>query len=156
MESTIMKLFHLDLDKALPIIKPLYSTTGAPAKDQAAMIRSLFLMIELKEYSISQRAEKVANDKLYYDICGFQGKAPSHRLITILSTAYGSGLRTPKLLKTKVTLISIKPRKRLKQGQNSRLSIKGLKETSYESETRDSSTQPQRRSSTAVFLTPGR
>ena len=42
MESTIMKLFHLDLDKALPIIKPLYSTTGAPAKDQAAMIRSFF------------------------------------------------------------------------------------------------------------------
>src|SRR5690554_5914313 len=118
MESTIMKLFHLDLDKALPIIKPLYSTTGAPAKDQAAMIRSLFLMIELKEYSISQRAEKVANDKLYYDICGFQGKAPSASSYYDFIDRLWLGSKDAEILrKKKIRNFQSKPRIKLKQGQ---------------------------------------
>jgi hypothetical protein len=118
MEPTIMKLFHLDMDKVLPIIKPLYSATGAPAKEQAAMIRSLFLMIELKEYSISQWAETVANDKLYYDICGFQGKAPSTSSYYDLIDRMWLGSKSADVAKKrKLRSFQSKPRKKLKQGQ---------------------------------------
>lgn len=53
MESSILKLFHLDLDKILPIIKPLYSNTGAPTKEQAGIIRSLVLMLNQGVHSLA-------------------------------------------------------------------------------------------------------
>jgi hypothetical protein len=77
MKNSILKLFHLDLDRILHIIKPLYSNTGAPSKEQAGIIRSLVLMLDQGEHSIPKWAEKVANDSLLYTICGFTDKAPS-------------------------------------------------------------------------------
>jgi len=77
MEKSIMKLIHLDLDKSLSILRPLYSNTGTPSREQAGIIRSLVLMLDQGYCSIPKWAEKVANDRLLYDICGFHSKAPS-------------------------------------------------------------------------------
>ncbi len=77
MESSIMRFYHLDLDKALPILKLLYSNTGAPSKEQAGIIRSIILMSDQKCHSLTEWAEKVASDRILYDICGFILKAPA-------------------------------------------------------------------------------
>jgi len=77
MEKSILKLFHLNLDKSLSILAPLYSHTGSPSREQAGIIRSFVLMLNQGYSSIPKWADKVANDRLLYDICGFSKKAPS-------------------------------------------------------------------------------
>jgi hypothetical protein len=49
LDKYVSKLYLLNLDKLLPIIKPLYSYTGRSAKNQQGIIRSLVLMLDLKE-----------------------------------------------------------------------------------------------------------
>ena len=64
MNKSITKLYLLDLDSLLPIIKRLYSVTGRPAKNQQGIIKSLVLMLDTNEHSITKWALKVACDKL--------------------------------------------------------------------------------------------
>lgn len=56
MEKSISKLYLLNLDPLLPIIKPLYSNTGCPAKNQLGIIRSLILMLDQKHHGITSWA----------------------------------------------------------------------------------------------------
>jgi hypothetical protein len=46
-DKSISKLYHLNLDKLFPIVSPLYSNTGRPAKNQQGIIRSLVLMPDM-------------------------------------------------------------------------------------------------------------
>src|SRR5210317_1640678 len=71
MNKSLSKLYLLDLNSLLPIIKRLYSLTGRPAKNQQAIIRSLVLMLDNNEHSITKWALKVASDKLLCAACGF-------------------------------------------------------------------------------------
>ncbi|MDQ2086219.1 hypothetical protein RBH29_07225 [Herbivorax sp. ANBcel31] len=78
MEKSLSKLYLLDLNNLLPIIKHLYSDTGRPAKNQQGIIRFLVLMLDSNEHSITKWAKKVACDRLFCATCGFKyGKAPS-------------------------------------------------------------------------------
>ena len=64
LDKSISKLYLLNLDSLLPVIKPLYSDFGRPAKNQQGIIRSLVLMLDQQVYSITKWAEKVASDPL--------------------------------------------------------------------------------------------
>jgi len=76
-DKAISKLYLLNLDNLLLIIKPLYPHFGRPAKNQQGIIRSLTLMLDQQEYSITKWAKKVQHDSLLFDICGFDSdKAP--------------------------------------------------------------------------------
>jgi len=77
LNKAISKLYLLNLDNLLPVIKPLYPDFRRPAKNQQGIIRSLTLMINEQEYSITKWAKKVQQDELFFDICGFDSeKAP--------------------------------------------------------------------------------
>ena len=79
MDKPLSKLYLLNLDNLLTVIKPLYSNTGSPAKNQQGIIRSLILMLDCNEHSITKWANKVAVDPLLCAACGFEtGQAPSH------------------------------------------------------------------------------
>jgi len=79
LDKSLTKLYLLDLDSLLPIIKPLYSDTGRPARNQQGIIRSLVLMLDFNEHSITNWAQKVACDRLLCTACGFEfGEAPLH------------------------------------------------------------------------------
>ena len=76
--KSVSKLYLLNLDKLFPIIKPLYSHTGCPAKNQQGIIRSLILMLDQGVHDLPTWAAKVASDKLLCAICGFDfGDAPA-------------------------------------------------------------------------------
>ena len=78
MDKALSKLYLLDLDNLLPVIKQLYPVIGWPAQNQQGIIRSLVLMLDFNEHSITNWAPKVANDRLLCTACGFEyGKAPS-------------------------------------------------------------------------------
>ena len=78
MDKPLSKLYLLNLDNLLTVIKPLYSNTGSPAKNQQGIIRSLILMLDCNEHSITKWAKKVAVDPLLCAACGFEtGQAPS-------------------------------------------------------------------------------
>lgn len=119
LEKALSKLYLLDLDNLLPIIKPLYSGTGTPARNQQGIIRSLVLMLDYNEHSITKWAKKVSSDKLLCAACGFEfDKAPSHssyydfidRLWLASSALHKKRKRKPKSFYSK-------PRKKLKAGQ---------------------------------------
>jgi hypothetical protein len=118
MEKSILKLLHLDLDKSLPIIKPLYSNTGAPSNEQAGIIRSLVLMLDQNHHSITQWAEIVANDQLLYDICGFIERAPSvSSYYDFIDRLWLGSKDAQRKRKRKIRSFQSKPRKKIKQGQ---------------------------------------
>lgn len=71
LDKSISKLYLLNLDNLLPIVKSLYPDFGRPAKNQQGIIRSLILMLDLQEYSITNWASIVKSDKLLFDICRF-------------------------------------------------------------------------------------
>lgn len=77
LDKSISKIYLLNLDNLLPVVKPLYPDFGRPAKNQQGIIRSLVLMLDQQEYSITNWAHKVASDPLLFDICGFEGSAPA-------------------------------------------------------------------------------
>ncbi|NLM12110.1 MAG: hypothetical protein GX213_15375, partial [Clostridiaceae bacterium] len=72
--KSISKLYLLNLDSLLPVIKPLYPGLGRPAKNQQGIIRSLVLMLDFKEHSITNWAKTVANDPFLFNLCGFDSK----------------------------------------------------------------------------------
>ena len=86
LDKSISKLYLLNLDNLLPIVKPLYPNFGRPTKNQQGIIRSLVLMLDLQEYSITNWAEKVKSDKLLFDICGFDTQ--KHHLYLHTMTFY--------------------------------------------------------------------
>lgn len=71
LDKVISKLYLLNLDNLFPIIKPLYSDLGRPAKNQQGIIRSLVLMLDQQAYSITNWAAKVASNPLLSDLCDF-------------------------------------------------------------------------------------
>lgn len=78
MDTALTKLYLLDLNNLLPVIRHLYSDTGRPAVNQQGIVRSLVLMLESSEHSITNWAPMVASDRLLCAACGFEfGKAPS-------------------------------------------------------------------------------
>ena len=118
MESSILKLYHLDLDRILPIIKPLYSSTGAPSKEQAGIIRSLVLMLDQGIHSLVEWANKVASDSLFYTLCGFIDKAPAASSYYDFIDRLWLGSKDAEILrKKKIRTFQSKPRLKLKQGQ---------------------------------------
>jgi hypothetical protein len=78
MDKSLSKLYLLDLDNLLPVIKHFYSDTGRPTTNQQGIIRSLVLMLDCNEHSITKWARRVACGRLLCVACGFEfGKAPS-------------------------------------------------------------------------------
>lgn len=127
MERAILKLLHLNLDKSLSIIKPLYSNTGAPANEQAGIIRSLVLMLALNYHSITEWAKVVANDRLYYDICGFIERAPAaSSYYDFIDRLWLGSKDAERERKRKIRSFQSKPRKKLKQGQKLPPKHKGI------------------------------
>ena len=127
MEKSIMKLIHLDLDKSLSILRPLYSNTGTPSREQAGIIRSLVLMLDQGYCSIPKWAEKVANDRLLYDICGFHSKAPSASSYYDFIDRLWNGSKEPEIRrKKKIRACRLKPRQKYKKGKKLPPKHKGI------------------------------
>jgi len=63
---------ELDLDRAIPILKPLYCPTGqGQPRDAVCMLRSLLLMTLLKESSITKWVERTREKPLLAILAGF-------------------------------------------------------------------------------------
>jgi hypothetical protein len=118
LDKSISKLYLLNLDSLLPVIKPLYPDLGRPAKNQQSIIRSLVLMLDRQNYSITNWAGEVASDPLYFDLCGFEGSAPSvASYYDFLVRLWQSSqeLHISKKLKNK--RFTAKPKKKLKKNE---------------------------------------
>ncbi len=118
-DKSITKLYLLDLNPLLPVVKPLYSGLGRPALNQQGIIRSLVLMLDQQEHSITKWALKVGSDPLLFDLCGFDtAYAPAvasyyDLLVRLWVADYSSQLRK----KAKLKRFIPKPRKKLKANQ---------------------------------------
>jgi len=117
---------RLLIDDLLPVIKHLYSNTGRPAKNQQGIIRSLALMLDFNEHSITNWAKRVASwakrvasDRLLCAICGFEfGKAPSHAsYYDFIKRLWLSSHKEHIKHKLKPKSFYSKPRMKLKAGQ---------------------------------------
>ena len=119
MGKSLSKLYLFDLDNLLPIIKPLYSDTGRPAENQQGMIRSLVLMLDFNEHSITNWAPKVASDRLLCAACGFEfGKTPSFSsYYDFIKRLWRASHTQHVKRKLKPKSFYSKPRKKLKAGQ---------------------------------------
>jgi hypothetical protein len=119
LDKSIAKLYLLDLDPLLPVVKPLYPGLGRPAINQQGIIRSLVLMLDQQEHSITKWALKVSSDPLLFDLCGFDTDyAPAvasyyDLLVRLWIADYRSQLRK----KAKLKLFSPKPKRKLKANQ---------------------------------------
>jgi len=119
LEKSISKLYLLNLDPLYPIIKPLYSFTGRPAKNQQGIIRSLVLMLDQGEHDIPKWAEKVSSDPLLCVICGFKfGDAPAFSSYYDLTKRLWQASHEVQVKrKKKLRRFKVKPRKNLKAGK---------------------------------------
>ena len=119
MDKSLSKLYLLDLDSLLPIIKPLYPDIGRPATNQQGIIRSLILMLDSDEHSITNWAPKVACDRLLCAACGFEfGKAPSYAsYYDLIKRLWLASHKEHVKRKLKPKSFYTKPRKKLKAGQ---------------------------------------
>lgn len=78
LESSISKLYCLNLDILGEILKPYYSNTGRPAALQPEIFRSFSLMLFLKETSITNWVKKLNCDEFLAICIGCTvGKTPS-------------------------------------------------------------------------------
>ena len=119
MDKALSKLYLLDLDNLLPVIKQLYPVIGRPAQNQQGIIRSLVLMLDFNEHSITNWAPKVANDRLLCTACGFEyGKAPSFpSYYDFINRLWLASHKEHVKRKIKPKSFYSKPRKKLKAGQ---------------------------------------
>lgn len=118
LNKSISKLFLLNLDNLLPVLKPLYPCFGRPAKNQQGIIRSLVLMLDQREYSITNWASTVASDPLLFDICGFYGNAPAaSSYYDFLIRVWAASRKLHLARKRKVRRFTKKPKLRLKAGE---------------------------------------
>jgi hypothetical protein len=74
-ETSISKLYILDLDPLKHLIAPLYSPTGRPSENQSEIFRSFILMNDLG-YSLNQWIVKLSQNPVLQIVCGFCGKLP--------------------------------------------------------------------------------
>lgn len=119
LSKSISKLFLLNLDNLLQIIKPLYPDLGRPAKNQQGIIRFLVLMLDDQEHSITKWSKKVACDPLLFDICGFDSpNAPSVASYYDLLVRFWLASHKKHLSrKVKLKRFAGKPRKKLKANE---------------------------------------
>jgi len=118
LDKSISKLYQLNLDSLLPVIKSLYSDFGRPAQNQQSIIRSLVLMLDRQIYAITNWAGEVASDPLYFDLCGFEGTAPSvASYYDFLVRLWQSSQELHIKRKLKSKRFSAKPKKKLKQNE---------------------------------------
>lgn len=119
MDSALTKLYLLDLNNLLSIIRHLYSDTGRPATNQQGIVRSLVLMLDSDEHSITNWAPKVASDRLLCAACGFEfGNAPSHAsYYDFIKRLWLASSKEHIKRKLKPKSFYTKPRKKLKAGQ---------------------------------------
>lgn len=77
--SSLVKLWMLNLDPAIPLLISCYSSRGRPAAfDPADLLRSLLLMTDQKVSSITQWARILRNDRVLACLSGFDpAKTPS-------------------------------------------------------------------------------
>ncbi len=68
--KALSKLYILDIDVLKPVLKPTYSHTGKPAKNQPEIFRSFVLMSELNEHSITAWLARLKADPL---LCAMVG-----------------------------------------------------------------------------------
>lgn len=92
LDKSISKPCLLNLDNLLPVIKPLYPDFGRQAKNQQGIIRSLVLMLDQQVYSITNRAFKAASGSLLFDICDFDGSAPTPASYYDCKSLWGKGM----------------------------------------------------------------
>lgn len=119
LDGVISKLYLLNLDSLLPVIKPLYPDFGRPAKNQQGILRSLVMMLDLGEHSITNWALKIGGDSLLFDICGFDSpNAPSpSSYYDFLIRLWRANRKNHLARKQKPRSFSSKPRRKLKPGQ---------------------------------------
>lgn len=118
LDKSISKIYLLNLDNLLPVIKPLYPDFGRPAKNQQGIIRSLVLMLDQQVHSITNWARMVASDPLLFDICGFDGSAPSpSSYYDFLVRLWRADRKQFLNRKLKVKRFSSKPKLKLKAGE---------------------------------------
>lgn len=118
LDKSISKLYLLNLDSLLPVIKPLYPDFGRPAKNQQGIIRSLVLMLDRQNYSITNWAAEVASDPLLFDLCGFEESAPSvASYYDFLIRLWQSSQKLHIARKLKIKRFIAKPKKKLKQNE---------------------------------------
>mgnify|MGYP001011239796 CR=1 FL=1 len=115
----VSKLYLLNLDSLLPVIKPLYPDLGRPAKNQQGIIRSLVLMLDLGEHSITKWAPRIGGDSLLSALCGFDSpNAPSpSSYYDFLIRLWLANRKNHLNRKLKLRSFYSKPRKKLKAGQ---------------------------------------
>ena len=119
LDKSISKLYLLNLNPLYPIIKPLYSNTGRPAKNQQGIIRSLILMLDQGEHDIPKWAVKVSSDRLLCAICGFEyGDAPAFSsYYDLVKRLWQASHKVQVKRKKKLRSFYAKPRKKLKAGK---------------------------------------
>lgn len=118
LDKSISKLYLLNLDSLLPVIKPLYADFGRPAKNQQGIIRSFSLMLDRQNYSITNWAGEAASDPLYFDLCGFEGTTPSvASYYDFLVRLWQSSQELHLNRKLKNKRFTSKPKKKLKQNE---------------------------------------
>ena len=118
MEKSISKLYLLNLDPLLPIIKPLYSNTGCPAKNQLGIIRSLILMLDQKHHGITNWANKWPTTPSFVLFADSNMEKPLPSVPTMTSlNVYGKLLIKSMSPGKKLRPFKPKPRKKLKAGQ---------------------------------------
>lgn len=119
LDKSISKLYQLNLDRLFPIVFPLYSITGRPAKNQPGIIRSLVLMLDQDEHDIPKWAAKVASDRLLCAICGFEyGDAPAFSsYYDLIKRLWQASHEVQVARKKKLRSFYAKPRKKLKAGK---------------------------------------
>jgi len=116
--KSISKLYLLNLDNPLPVIKPLYPDFGRSAKNQQSIIRSLILMLDQQVYSITKWSKRVASDTLIFYICGFEDRAPIvASYYDLLVRLWMKERKFHLSRKLKVKHFVRKPSKKLKAGQ---------------------------------------
>lgn len=59
------KIIWLDVDNTFDILRPLYSNTGRPAKNQIQFLRSFILMAHFKYFSIKKWVNRLKNKMLW-------------------------------------------------------------------------------------------
>jgi hypothetical protein len=69
-ENAVLKMLILDLDPMLPVIQPLYSSTGRPAKLQMEIFRS-FILMDHTRVPFNEWAAKLINNPVLRAVAGF-------------------------------------------------------------------------------------
>lgn len=70
-QSAFFKMIWLDVDNTFDILRPLYSNTGRPTKNQIQFLRSFILMAHFKYFSIKKWVKRLKKHNALAIICGF-------------------------------------------------------------------------------------